>query len=320
MSAPRILVLGGRSFHRSPLLPLGWHLSELHAAATKLGVELFFADYETLTAEVDGAEPHTRAACQSVDVDRPLPMRLDEFDGLYTRTMPAGSTEQIVYRLSTLHDEYYRRKAKGQHPSFVNPPASLELAIDKYATLARVARLGILTPATIVTQSRADAMEAFEKFGGDVVVKPIFGGEGRGVLRLRDAELAWTTFTTLQQIGSVFYVQEFCPPGGSDVRLLVVGHDVHAIRRTCQNDFRTNVRAGGRSEAIECTDQWRELALRVCREFELTIAAVDLIELDRGGEYRLIEVNAIPGWKSAQSAVTNNLAEQIISVLKSRSV
>ncbi|MCM2373532.1 ATP-grasp domain-containing protein [Aporhodopirellula aestuarii] len=319
MSSPRILVLGGRSFHRAPLLPLGWHLAELQMVAARVGVELFFADYETLAAEVDGVCTRTRAMCQTVDVDRPLAMWLDEFDGIFTRTMPFGSMEQLAFRLATLHDEYYRRLKQGQQASIVNPPASLELAIDKYATLARVTRMGILTPATIVTQSRSEAMLAFEKCGGDVVVKPIFGGEGRGVMRIRDEELAWTTFSTLSQLGSVFYVQQFCPPGGRDVRLLVIGPHVHAIRRSCGDDFRTNVRAGGRSERIECTAEWRHLAEQICREFDLTFAAVDLIELANGNEYRLVEVNAIPGWKSAQTVMDVNLAEQIISVLKSRS-
>ncbi|EMI53588.1 alpha-L-glutamate ligase, RimK family [Rhodopirellula sallentina SM41] len=301
-------------------MPLGWHLSELNHAASKLGVELFFADYESLTAEIESTGPRTRATCRSVEMDRPVSMCFDEFDCVFTRTMPAGSTEQLVYRLATLHDEYYRRRKKGQPSSFVNPPAALELAIDKYATLARVSRMGILTPATVVTQSRAEAMDAFDRLGGDVVVKPIFGGEGRGVMRISDKELAWTAFTALQQIGAVFYVQQFCPPGGTDIRLLVIGDEVYAIKRVCKDDFRTNVRAGGKPERIECIAPWRQLALQVCREFELAFAAVDLVELNHNAGYCLMEVNAIPGWKSAQSALPVCVAEQIVSVLKSRSV
>jgi RimK family alpha-L-glutamate ligase len=316
VSLPRILILGGRSVHRSATEPLGWHLSQLQAAAARHRVELCFADYESLTAEVDGDRSATVFPDELPQVEQPSRLRLDQFDAVFTRTMPPGTMEQVVFRLAVLHDEYYRRVPLGRARSFINPPAALELAIDKYATLTRVARMGILTPATVVTQSRGEAMRAFERLGGDVVVKPIFGGEGRGVMRVRDTELAWTTFSTLQQLGSVFYLQQFVAPGGRDIRLLVIGDHIHAIRRTCQSDFRTNVRAGGRSETIELTDSWRELARRVCDEFNLTIAAVDLIETTAGDDYRLMEVNAIPGWKSAQSVVPINLAEQIISVLK----
>ena len=334
MSSPRILVLGGRPVCRAGSNALGWHLGELQSAATRQGAELFFADYESLTGQTDAQITYSTALCENVHVEHAMLMRLDEFDAILTRTMPPGGTEQIVFRLAVMHDEYYRRSRAGGAASFINPPAALELAIDKYATLTRAARMGILTPATIVTQSRSEAMQAFDRLGGDVVVKPIFGGEGRGVMRIRDAELAWTTFSTLQQLGSVFYVQQFCGAavdartgdrtglggsvglGGSDVRLLVIGPHIHAIRRTSESDFRTNVRAGGRSEVVPLTEAWRELAERVCREFGLTFAAVDLIETNHSGDVRLMEVNAIPGWKSAQTAIKESIAEQIISVFQ----
>lgn len=316
VSCPRILVLGGRPVCRPAAAPLGWHLAELHAAAARLGIQLCFADYEALIAHVDEDGARSVVAGESSDVDHAVEVKLDEVNAIFTRTMPPGSMEQILFRLAVLHDEYGRRTRSGNAHSIVNPPAALELAIDKYATLAKVARMGIATPATGVAQSRSAAMRLFDRLGGDVVVKPIFGGEGRGVMRIRDAELAWTTFSTLQQLGAIFYVQQFVAPGGRDLRLLVIGPHIYAIRRTCQHGFRTNVRAGGRSEWIELRSEWRDLARRVCSEFQLTIAAIDLLETADGNDYRLVEVNAIPGWKSAQGVAPVNLAEQIVSVLK----
>lgn len=316
MSCSRILVLGGRPICRPAAAPLGWHLAELHAAATRLSVQLCFADYEALIAHVDDDGARSVVAGESPDADHPVDERLDEADAIFTRTMPPGSMEQILFRLAVLHDEYGRRSRNGRSHSIVNPPTSLELSIDKYATLARVARMGIATPATGVAQSRSAAMRLFDQLGGDVVVKPIFGGEGRGVMRIREAELAWTTFSTLQQLGAIFYVQQFVAPGGRDLRLLVIGPHVHAIRRTCQDGFRTNVRAGGRAEWIELRSEWQDMARRVCSEFQLTVAAIDLLETANGNDYRLVEVNAIPGWKAAQGVAPINLAEQIVSVLK----
>lgn len=316
MSPPRILVLGGRPLCRAPDEPLGWHLAQLQSAAARFNMDLVFADYESLLARVEEEGAHSTVVGQMHGADPRTEYCLDDFDAILTRTMPAGSMEQILFRLATLHDEHARRAACGGVPSIVNPPASLELAIDKYATLARVARMGIATPATAVVQSRADAMRAFEQLGGDVVVKPIFGGEGRGVMRIRDAELAWTTFSTLHQLGSIFYVQRFIDPGGQDIRLLVIGPHLHAIRRTSQDGFRTNARAGGRAEPIELRREWMDLARRVCGEFQLSVAAIDLLETTDGNHYRLVEVNAIPGWRGAQGVMGVNLAEQIISVLK----
>lgn len=320
VSCPRVLVLGGRATCRPAAAPLGWHLAELNAAATRLDVKLFFADYEALIAHVDDDAVRSVVAGELADVAHPVDVQLDKVDAIFTRTMPPGSMEQILFRLAVLHDEYGRRTRCGRSHSIVNPPAALELAIDKYATLARVTRMGISTPATGVTQSRSCAMRLFEQLGGDVVVKPIFGGEGRGVMRIRDAELAWTTFSTLQQLGAIFYVQQFVAPGGRDLRLFVIGPHVHAIRRTCPDGFRTNVRAGGRAEWIEMRSEWQDLARRVCHEFQLTVAAIDLLETANGNDYRLVEVNAIPGWKAAQSVAPINFAEQIVSVLKANAL
>jgi ribosomal protein S6--L-glutamate ligase len=41
-------------------------------------------------------------------------------------------------------------------------------------------------------------MIAFAELGGDVVLKPLFGAEGRGMCRVTDAETAWRTFRVLE--------------------------------------------------------------------------------------------------------------------------
>ena len=49
----------------------------------------------------------------------------------------------------------------------------------------------------------AGGLAAFEALGGDVVVKPLFGGEGRGITRVSDVAIARRVFTSLEQIGAV---------------------------------------------------------------------------------------------------------------------
>ena len=51
-------------------------------------------------------------------------------------------------------------------------------------------------------------MEAFEQLGGDVIVKPLFGSEGRGMVRVSDPELAWRAFRTLARTLFVLYLQQ----------------------------------------------------------------------------------------------------------------
>ncbi|MFG0266582.1 MAG: RimK family alpha-L-glutamate ligase, partial [Rhodopirellula sp. JB055] len=188
MSRANVLVLGGRdatsgSSRSQPLgraATLGWHLKELHAAASRHSVRLHFADYETLRGRLpcqgdrDATRSGSTAWCQLHDGTDSRERSLSEFGAILTRTMPAGSLEQITFRLAVLHDLVRARGNTGA-TTLINPPSALELAIDKYATLARVQSLGISTPVTHVVQSRAAAMQAFDHLGGDVVVKPIFG-------------------------------------------------------------------------------------------------------------------------------------------------
>src|SRR5206468_2812339 len=104
------------------------------------------------------------------------------FDAILVRTMPAGSLEQVVFRMDLLHE------AAARGVPVLNPPRAVEVCVDKYLTTARLARAGIATPPTAVCQKSEDALTAFADFGGEVVLKPLFGAEGRGMCRINDAE------------------------------------------------------------------------------------------------------------------------------------
>lgn len=277
----------------------GWHANQLRSAAARAGDSLDFATYESLSSVI-GVDCSHRC-----DSDRGT---LQSFDAILTRTMPLGSLEQITFRLSVLHALH----SAGM--SVINPPRGLELAIDKYASTARIAQLGFKVPRTVVCQSRSDAMRTFAEFEGPVVVKPMFGGEGRGVMRIDTPELAWTTFTTLQQLGAVIYQQQYIPCNGQDLRLFVIGPDVWAVQRSNPDDWRTNVSRGSHSKQQPVTDALRHLAVTICQSMQLPIAAIDLIE-DGAGQLYVLEVNAVPGWKGAQSVIKENLADRIIDSL-----
>jgi ribosomal protein S6--L-glutamate ligase len=298
MSGTRILCLGAGE---------GWHAKQLRAAAADLGCRLAMASYESLRGSV--SDHGLRVECEAGAIT--------EFDVLLTRTMPAGSLEQITFRLATLHALSAPLPGSTQRPGgsipLVNPPRGLEIAIDKFATLGVVARLGYAVPETMVVQSRGEALDAFRALGGDCVIKPIFGGEGRGVMRISDPELAWYTFSTLENLDAVCYVQRFVPPGGRDIRLLVIGDEVIGVRRINSRDFRTNVAGGGHCEAIDVLDSDRTMALRICRQIGLKFASVDLIDDESSG--RVVEVNGIPGWKGAQQVVNESIAHRLVNLL-----
>ncbi|MEM9825458.1 MAG: hypothetical protein AAF958_02655 [Planctomycetota bacterium] len=322
--------------HRSHCFILGagagWHAKQLLAAAGKLGMSLRFANYESLRmrienqplatvsadastsplASVSNSGATTRMDCTTHAVTR---LAMNPGDSVLTRTMPPGNLEQTTFRLACLH-QLVRAGTR-----VANPPAALEIVIDKNATLAMAAGLGIRVPETLSTTSRGEALEAFDSWGGDCVVKPLFGGEGKGVMRIQDRELARTVFATLQTLGSVIHLQRFVYPGGRDQRILIIGDHCYAVRRINANDFRTNRRfaqnGSTTTQAVE-VDQGLEARSRsLCDAIGVSVAAVDWID-DRDGGVRLIEVNAIPGWRSAQAVIDDCLALRMLETTGQR--
>ncbi|MBV9125004.1 MAG: RimK family alpha-L-glutamate ligase, partial [Planctomycetes bacterium] len=253
----------------------GWHVRDLQRAAALLNLDVAAVDFRRITAQV-------AAGTDS----------LARYDGVLVRTMPPGSLEQVVFRMDALH----RLQARGVR--VLNPPLAVETCVDKYLASARLEAVGLRVPPTIVCQDADAALEAFATLGGDVIVKPLFGSEGRGMVRLTDPDLAWRTFRTLERLQSALYVQQFIAHPGWDLRVFVLGGRVlGAMRRWSNGSWRTNIAQGGRAEAIRLGSAEEELALRAAAALGAPVAGVDLLP-GPGGAYYLLEVNAVPGWRA----------------------
>ena len=236
---------------------------------------------------------------------------LSDCDVVVVRTMPPGSLEQVVFRMDALQ----RLHLAGTR--VINSPKAIECATDKYLTTARLEMAGLPVPRTIVCQETESAMAAFQRLGGDVVIKPIFGAEGRGICRVSDPDLAFRTFRTLERTGAVIYCQEFIRHAGFDVRVLVLnGKVIGGMKRYGANgDFRTNVSRDGRPEAHQPTDEEIQLALRATEVVGATFAGIDLL-YDPAGRCFVIEVNAVPGWQGFNRANGVDVAELFVAALE----
>jgi ribosomal protein S6--L-glutamate ligase len=236
---------------------------------------------------------------------------LDEFDAVLVRTMPPGSLEQVVFRMDCLG----RYEAQGG--LVINPARSIEAAVDKFLTSAKLAAAGLLTPRTICCQTPDDALAAFAALGGDVVLKPLFGSEGRGITRLTDEALAVRAFQMLVQLGAVLYLQEFIPHEGFDYRLLVIGERVLAIRRRNPTDWRTNISRGAVAEPLDPDRGLVTLARRAADAVGALVAGVDLLP-GRDGRLYVLEVNAVPGWKGLAQAHGLDVARVVVDYVADR--
>lgn len=221
--------------------------------------------------------------------------QLSGFDAVIVRTMPPGSLEQVVARMDLLHG------LESTGVRIVNSPRALECAVDKYLTTQRLAEHGIPVPDTVVCEGAEAAVEAFERLGGDVVVKPLFGAEGRGIVRVSDPEIAMRVFRTLERISAVLYVQRFVAGPGFDLRLLMLdGQLLGAMQRTPRpGDFRANISQRGTGSPWQPSMDELQLAAAAAKVVGAVFSGVDLM-YDESGKPLVIEVNAVPGWRGLQ--------------------
>jgi ribosomal protein S6--L-glutamate ligase len=277
----------------------GWHVRDLRRAAAALGHEAAAFDFRRLSAGVAFAGTAPGGALTF----------LDGFDGVLVRTMPPGSLEQVVFRMDLLH----RLHARGVR--VLNPPRAVETCVDKYLAAARLEAAGLPVPPTAACQHADAALEAFAALGGDVVVKPLFGSEGRGMVRVSDPEMAWRTFRTLERTQAVLYLQRFVPHPGWDLRVFTLGGRVlTAMRRRSGGDWRTNVAQGGTAEAVRLGPEEERLALRAAAALGAPVAGVDLLP-GPAGEWYVLEVNAVPGWRALAPVTGVDVADAVVRFL-----
>ncbi|MDP1986310.1 glutathione synthase, partial [Phenylobacterium sp.] len=147
------------------------------------------------------------------------------------------------------------------HPKtlVVNNPTEVRNAPEKLF----VTSFPGVQPPTLIT-SDIEAIYDFRAQHGDIVLKPLYGGGGSGVARLLaddpnlDALLELHALIGREQV----IAQKFIPAvSKGDKRILLVdGEPVGAINRVPgAGQIRSNLRVGGRAEAVELTARDREL-------------------------------------------------------------
>jgi RimK family alpha-L-glutamate ligase len=229
---------------------------------------------------------------------------LDECDVVFVRAIPSGSLEQVVFRMDAL------RCLEQAGVRVVNSAAAIEHGVDKYYTSALLDEAGIPTPRTIVAERFEDALAAFEELGGDVIVKPLFGSEGKGMVRVCDADTAYRAFRALELGRYVYCVQEYVDHPCTDIRAFVVGDRVVAAMLRRGTHWKTNASQGGKGEVFAIDERLRELSLKAARVVGAEHAGVDL--LPRDGGYVVLEVNTIPGWRALKAATGVDAAQCLV--------
>ena len=304
----RVVILSART---------GWHTDELIRALTARGHLAAVLPYEGLIARVgveaglprpEPGRRQTRVADQTTLTSEQISI-LDA-DAVLARIIPGGSLEQLIYRVDALH------WLENRGVRVVNSPRAIERSVDKFYTTTLLHDAGLLVPETVVCERVEDAMVAVRSMG-DVVIKPIFGSLGHGMVRVSDPDVALRVVRALDQIRSVFYVQRAIDHGGRDLRVFVVGGRVLGAieRRAPAGEWRTNVAIGGSATAVDISPEVEQVALRAAAAVGADYAGIDVLPA-RDGSLYVLEVNGIPGWEGLQQATGLDVAAAIVEHLE----
>jgi [lysine-biosynthesis-protein LysW]--L-2-aminoadipate ligase len=198
----------------------------------------------------------------------------------------------------------------------VNTAAVAEVCGDKLTTSTILAQAGVPQPHNVVAFTPEAALEAIEKFGYPIVLKPVVGSWGRLLAKVNDRDAAEAILEHKSTLGSVqhsvFYIQEYIKKPGRDIRAIVVGEDVlTAIYRKSEH-WITNTARGGEGEICQITPEIEDLCLRAAKAVGGGVLAVDLVEHPQRGLV-VNEINHTMEFHTAQPISGIDIAGEIVS-------
>jgi glutathione synthase len=165
-------------------------------------------------------------------------------------------------------------------PLVVNDPVAVRNAPEKLFVL----RFKELMPPTLLTRDR-DAIRAFWREHGDIILKPLFGNGGAGVFRLRPGDENLTALLEIYESiqREPVMVQRYIPEvrQGDKRIILVEGEAMGAVLRVPpEGEARANLHVGARPVKTELTSREREICAAIgptLRAQGLVFVGIDVI-------------------------------------------
>jgi tetrahydromethanopterin:alpha-L-glutamate ligase len=301
---PSLERLGDGHNGRRPIVGLvvdswDWHARQLADAFAARGIAT-----SPIRLPLCGVRTHARSGLHIDGFGENLP------NAVVVRTMSGGTFEAITLRLGVLH------ALRERGVMVWNDARAIERCVDKSMTSFLLARAGIATPETWVTESFEQARAIIESQAGDggLVLKPLFGSQGRGLSLIGKPE----DLSAAANKTGVYYLQRFVGverDGYHDFRLLVVRGRVIAAMQRHSSHWITNVKRGGRPVAVAVNDEMAALAVRAAAAVGADFAGVDIVyTADR--QPTVLEVNSMPAWSGLQKVTSANVAAMFVDAFK----
>jgi tetrahydromethanopterin:alpha-L-glutamate ligase len=235
-------------------------------------------------------------------------------DGAFVRSISAGGLEQITFRLGILH------ALRHSGVRVWNDARAIERCVDKSTATFLFRQAGLPTPRTRVVEGAGGAVTFAEATHGALVVKPLFGSQGNGIMKAATA----AEVPAAETVGHVYYMQPYLRAVDAtefeDWRVFVsCGRILSAMVRR-SSSWITNVHQGAAPAAHMPCFEMQRLALAATKAVGADYAGVDLIRAP-DGELLVLEINSNPAWKGLQSVtdgdIADTLADDFLTALRS---
>lgn len=281
----------------------GWHTRQLQAALRARGAEGRCVDLADCRIDT-GASWHGLVI---PGFGRELP------DAAIVRGIAGGSFEQVTQRLGVLH------ALRELGVAVYNDARAIERSVDKGMTSLLLHAAGVPTPTTWAMESAAQAQRLVTQEGAagrSLVLKPLFGSQGKGLQRVGAVDGAHVPLPDLAAYGHLAYLQRYLESPGFDWRVLVIGGRAVAAMRRVSRHWIHNVKQGARVEPAPLDAALASLAERAAGALAMDYAGIDLLPTPEGPQ--VLEVNGVAAWQGLQRVTPLRIAERLVADLLDR--
>ena len=174
----------------------------------------------------------------------------------------------------------------------------------------------IQTPKTYFSFSSESAADNLEKVGFPLVIKPVIGSWGRGVMPLKDKDTMEAVFEIRDITDSphdrIYYLQELIQRPPRDIRVITVGDEpIAAMYRKSSGGFKTNIALGADPELCEITKEMEDMAAKASKAMGGGILGIDMMEDEERGLV-VHEVNNTVEFKGLARVAQRNIPKEMI--------
>ena len=177
-------------------------------------------------------------------------------------------------------------------------------------------KYNVPTPKTYFSFSSESASENIEKVGYPLVIKPIIGSWGRGVMQLKDKDTADALFEIRDITDSphdrIFYLQELIKRPPRDIRVITIGDEpIAAMYRKSSGGFKTNIALGADPELCEITKEIEDISTKASKAMGGGILGIDIMEDEKRGLV-VHEVNNTVEFKGLSKVSRRSIPKEMI--------